>query len=125
MRFKTWLVLAVGMLGALAATGVRSAEFPAEATPLDATQLRERLADKVFDVQLANGTSWRLQHNAGGAVFVNTSNGYNNSGDWRTEDGRLCTSLKGRDPGCSAVRLHEGVVLVKRDDGEILRLIPR
>jgi len=99
--------------------------FPEGATRPSAGEVRSHLAGQVFGVTLANGTTWRLQYTANGYMFVDTSTGFKGNGEWRTEDGKLCSHLRGRDPGCSEVRLHDGALHLQRDSGEIIRLLPR
>lgn len=79
------------------------------------------LDDKVFNIKLADGNSWRLEYRANGYFYVNTSTGFNGSGQWQAEDGRLCGQLKGRDRGCNDVRFDQGLLHLKRDSGEIIR----
>ena len=68
----------VTMTAALAQTAVppiAPVDFPADAKPLTAEDLRQRLAGKVFHVPLADGSSMRLQYQAAGYYHVDTSRG--------------------------------------------------
>ena len=99
----------------------QSQQFPDGATSPSAAEVKRYLDDKVFKIKLADGNSWRLEYKASGYFFVNTSTGFNGGGQWQAEDGRLCGQLKGRDRGCNDVRLHEDVLHLKRDSGEIIQ----
>ncbi len=100
-------------------------EFPSDSRPLPAAALKDSIAGKVFTVALADGTRWRLEYKANGYFFVNTSTGFNGTGDWRAEDERLCTRLRGNDPSCNEVRGAGGLVYLKRNSGEVIALTPR
>lgn len=114
------LVAAVLSLTALAAQA-QAPQFPEGATSPGAADIKAYLEDKVFDVAIADGTRWRLEYKSNGYFFVDTSTGFRNSGTWQTEDGRLCGQLKGRDRSCNDVRLHQDLLHLKRDSGEIIR----
>ena len=115
----SWVLLACS--GA-SAQNAAAQQFPSEATPITAKDLGERIADKVFAVRLADGTGWRLQYKANGYFFVNTTTGFNGSGKWTAEDGKLCSELKGNKPSCNEVRQTVDAIYLKRDSGEIIRL---
>ena len=106
---------------ALCVQAAHSQQFPEGATTPTATDISKYLDDKVFNVKLADGNSWRLEYKANGFFYVNTSTGFNSSGQWRAEDGRLCGQLKGRDRGCNDVRIDQGLLHLKRDSGEIIQ----
>ncbi|MCC2673849.1 MAG: hypothetical protein K0R58_796 [Ramlibacter sp.] len=99
--------------------------FPEGASPLSAAEIKQRLVDRVLDVKLADGVTWRLEYKSNGYFFVNTSRGFNGSGPWSAEDGKLCGQLQGAKLACNEVRLHQDIVHYKRDSGEIIRLVPR
>jgi hypothetical protein len=52
-----------------------------------------------------------------------TSTGVRGKGEWRAEDGKLCSQPPGRNWGCNDVRLINDVLHLKRDSGEIIQLI--
>jgi hypothetical protein len=97
--------------------------FPEGGTIPDAAEVKRRLDDRVFSVRLADGISWRLQYAARGHFFVDTSTGGRGKGEWRAEDGKLCSQPPGRNWGCNDVRLINDVLHLKRDSGEIIQLI--
>ena len=102
---------------------VQAQAFPEGATTPDAAEVKRRLDDRVYRAQLADGTSWRLQYAARGHFFVDTSNGFRGKGEWRAEDGKLCSQPPGRNWGCNEVRLVNDVLHLKRDSGEIIQFI--
>lgn len=99
--------------------------FPEGATPLSSEDLRARLNDKVMWVRQADGNAWRLEFNARGHFFVNTSAGFAGKGEWSVEDGRLCSQMVSRPRGCNEVRLHQDTLYLKRDTGEIIQYLPK
>lgn len=99
--------------------------FPDGASELSDIELMQRLSDRVFDVKLADGVSWRLEYKSNGYFFIDTSNNFRGDGKWAAENGKLCGQLRGRDRTCSDVRLHQDILHVKRISGEIMRLVPR
>ncbi len=111
----------VGVGLAFASLAAHSQQFPEGASTPTATEVKQYLADKVFKVKLEDGNSWRLEYKSNGYFYVNTNTGFNGSGQWQAEDGRLCAQLKDRDRTCSDVRLHQDLLHVKRASGEIIQ----
>lgn len=99
-------------------------DFPPDASMPSAEAVKAHLEGKVFNVQIADGSSWRVEYNRG-YMYLDTSQGYKTSGPWRAEAGQMCAELKGRPPGCNAVRMREGVMLYQRPSGEIVRFMPK
>lgn len=100
-------------------------EFPAGATVPTATELKSKLEASKFTVPQRDGSAWRVEFNNAGYFFVNTGQGFNGSGTWRTEDGRLCSQLRGGDAVCNDARVHDGLVHVRRSNGQIVKYVPR
>ena len=99
-------------------------EFPAEAKALAADVLLQRLTGKVFSVKPAASSAWRLQFQAGGHYFINTANGYSDSGPWRVEESKLCTAPQKSRASCNEMRLVGDTLYLKRDSGEVVRFEP-
>jgi hypothetical protein len=95
-------------------------EFPAPSQPLTAAALKEAIAGKTFDVDLADGSHWRLEYKPNGYFFVNTGSGFNGTGEWRADEARLCSHLRGYPMSCNEVREAGGVLYLKRDSGEVI-----
>lgn len=99
-------------------------EFPADATIPTASDLRARLAGKAFIVKPASGPSWRLDYKENGFVFLNVSTGRADKGQWRVEDGKLCSEWTKVPSGCSETRMHGDSVYLKRSStGEVVVLV--
>jgi hypothetical protein len=100
-------------------------DFPPEASQLSAQDLSQRVSGKVLDGFPADGNDWRLEYNSNGYMFVDTKNGFRDSGKWHTEDGKLCSNLAKLKPGCNEVRAVGEVLYLKRDSGEVLKIVAR
>ena len=101
-------------------------EFPPDAVPISAGSLRERLANKVYRVQLADGGGWRIDYRANGYYFVNTNEGYSDTGKWTVQDGKLCSEPKKTASACNEVReIGDPVIYLKRLNGDIIQLKPQ
>lgn len=126
MRFNLVAILALAVCSVVQAQTTTGPEFPADAKPLSADALRERVAGKVFRVAVANGNVWRLQLQSGGQYFINvTPSNYSDSGKWRVEDSTLCFEPQKTKSGCNATRLVGDLIHFKRDNGEIVKLEPQ
>ena len=100
-------------------------DFPADLPKSSADVLKQRLSDKKFAVQLANGTSWKLEYKSNGYYFVNTSTGFNGSGTWQTADGQICSQGRGEPVTCNDVRERSDGIVLKRQSGEGIVLVQR
>lgn len=120
---KTFLIASVACCSAAFAQPSEAPAFPDGAAPPNAAELRERLAGKLIKVQLADGSSWRLEYKANGYFFVNTSRGFSDTGEWRTEDGKLCSKGRKINPSCNDVRVVGDALYLKRDSGEIVQFV--
>jgi len=96
-------------------------DFLADAVALSSQELRTRFDGSVLTAKLADGSRWRLQFNANGYLFLNTSGGYSDSGTWTVEDNRWCTDMRKTGTACSEVRRSGDVVHFKRTrTGEVV-----
>lgn len=117
---RSFIALSLIPLGALAQSALPT-EFPADARPAAASDLRTLLAGNAFHVRPAEGTSWRIDYKSNGYAFLDTGSGFRDSGVWRVEDGRLCTEWRKARSGCSEVRVQGDAIYVKRaSNGEVL-----
>lgn len=103
----------------------QAAEFPDGATVPSAEELRQHLGDKIFNLAMTNGGTMRVDYKSNGYFFVNTSSRFQGKGQWRAENGRLCTQLQDAAENCNDVRLANDQLVLKRVDGEIVPLVPR
>ncbi len=100
-------------------------EFPDGAEPASAVQLRERIAGKVMRAQLADGSTWRIDYKDNGYMYIDTSGGFRDTGQWRVEEGKLCGEWRRAPSGCSDVRLKGDAIYLKRANGEVVALAPK
>jgi hypothetical protein len=83
-------------------------------------ELTTILAGNTFTVDRVDGNHWRIEFKGNGYYFVNTNSGFSDSGEWKADSGKLCAQPKKGTAGCSDVRLHNGVLTLKRTNGEIV-----
>lgn len=97
--------------------------FPGGTSTPTADELRVRLSGNVFSVKPFSGPDWRLQYKESGYYFVNAGS-YSDSGQWKTEDGKLCSKgSKSPAASCNEVRATSESLYYKRDSGEIITLV--
>lgn len=120
------LILATTAIAVSAFAQAQPKEFPPGlATPSDEA-IKQRVEDKNFRVDLADGSNWKLQYKANGYYFVNTSTGFSDSGKWWVKDARFCTEPRKGTGGCNDVRDGgDGSLWLKRLNGDIIQLRPQ
>ena len=120
---RSLFVLLLLPLASLAQTAMPT-EFPADALSANADDLRARISGKIFRVKPADGSSWRIEYKANGYAFIDTSNGFRDTGTWRVEDGKLCSDWHKVNGGCSEVRIRgESIYLKRVSNGEVIALV--
>ena len=99
---------------------------PPGAGPPGAAEAAGLLRGKSFNLANPNGSSIRVDHaaDASGGVAIYFS-GRSDSGTWRTEDGRVCYVLKTVPSACNDMRLAGKDIYIKRDNGQVVQLVPR
>lgn len=97
--------------------------FPSDAVAASASEIQQRFAGKTFDVKLADGGSWHVEYKGDGSFRLKMNNGFSDTGDWKTEDGKICS--KGRKIGssCNEIRTQGDTIFLKRDSGEIVQFV--
>lgn len=119
---RSFLTILMIPLYALAQSPIPT-EFPADAVPASADDLRGRISGKTYKVKLADGNTWRLEYKANGFAFINTSRGFHDTGKWRVEDTKLCSDWQKAPGGCSETRVKGEAIYVKRSsNGEVIVL---
>ena len=116
-----------GLIGAgLAAMALiaRAEGFPEGATVPAAAEIKQYLDDKVFNVKNADDNTWNMAYKSDGTVVVNPTRGPVYYGYWAGEDGKLCGQRRGQAKSCNDVRMHQGVLHLKRDNGQIIMFTP-
>jgi len=99
------------------------ADFPVDAAPLKASELQDRLSGKVYSVKPADGAVWRWEFKSGGTFFI-TIGRYSDSGKWSIEDSKVCSEGRKIAASCNEIRQRDGVLMLKRDSGEIVEMSP-
>lgn len=118
------LALVAVPLGAAAQGTPAPTAFPDGAEVASAAQLRERIADKVMHVQLADGSSFRIDYRGNGYAYLDTSSGFRDTGKWRAEDGKLCYEWRRAPSSCGEVKFKGDAIYVKRTNGDVVALTP-
>ena len=107
----------------VALTGPAAAqEFPEGSAPLTQESLSTTVAGKVFSVKTAQGPAWRWQFKTDGYFFINIGS-FSDSGKWTTKESALCTEGSKIKYSCNEVRNLGGDLMLKRDNGEIVKLV--
>ena len=99
-------------------------DFPPDLTTPNEQVLHEYLAGKTLVGKFASGATVTTQFATDGKLKSSISTGGIDSGDWKTEDGKLCGSLRKAGAFCNDARLGEGVLWLRRMNGEIVRYVP-
>jgi hypothetical protein len=87
--------------------------------------LHQRVSGKVFTGRPADGVTWRLEYKTNGHAFLDTSNGFRDTGKWRVEGSKFCADWQRASGGCSEARVKGNIVYVKRiSNGEVVPLSP-
>lgn len=97
-------------------------DFPAGSAPLAPENLESTLSGKVFSVKPASGDVWRWQFNANGYHYINIGS-FSDSGKWSTKESALCTEGRQIKFSCNEVRAVAGELYLKRDSGEVVKLV--
>lgn len=111
------LVMLVTLAGA-----ANAQDFPEGSLPLTSEALSTSISGKVFSVKPAQGSTWRWQFNGNGVFYINIGS-FSDTGKWSTKDSSLCTEARQIKFSCNEVRTHTGDLLLKRDSGEIVKLV--
>lgn len=99
--------------------------FPPDAVAPTAEALEKQVSGNAFDIALADGSSWRFDYRGNGSFFVNTSRGLNASGTWKVQDDKVCTDGPKINRSCNEFRVKDDALYMKRDNGDVVRLVKR
>jgi hypothetical protein len=119
MKFTLILATVLLPLASIAQQG-RPTEFPATSTTPTSQELSAYLSGKSFRAKYADGTPVSSKYGPDGTLSANAP-GYYDTGKWRTEDGRLCGSLRKLGEFCNDARLDSGALYLRRMNGEVVR----
>ena len=99
-------------------------EFPEGSATLSPESVSSAVSGKVFSVKPAQGSTWRWQFKTDGNFFINIGS-FSDSGKWTAKDSSLCTEGRQIKYSCNEVRTVGPDFLLKRDNGEIVKLVPQ
>lgn len=99
-----------------------STDFPAEAAPMAPEQLQAAVSGKVFSVKPASGAAWRWQFDPSGHFFINIGS-FADKGQWSIKDSTLCSEASKIKYACNEIRAAGSDMYMKRDSGEVVRLL--
>ena len=116
------LFIALPILLATAAMPVRAEEFPEGSASLSPDALSTAVAGKVFSAKTAQGQVWRWQFKSDGYFFINIGN-FSDGGKWSAKESTLCTQGSRIAYSCNEVRTLGQELLLKRDNGEVVKLL--
>ena len=106
----------------LGVSAARAEEFPEGSVALAPAALTEAVSGKVFSVKTAQGAVWRWQFKPDGYFFINVGS-FSDSGKWQAKDSTLCSEGRHVKYSCNEVRSLGGELLLKRDNGEVVKLV--
>lgn len=96
--------------------------FPDGSADVAPDALKAAIAGKVFSVQPADGPQWRWQFRDNGYFFINAGS-FSDSGKWSVKGSSLCTEGQKIAASCNAVREEDGTLYLKRDSGEVVKMV--
>jgi hypothetical protein len=112
----------------IAATGfsnLHAQSFGEGMTTPSVEEMHKLLSGNAFTVDRPDGNHWKIEFKANGYYFMNTNSGYSDSGEWKVENGKLCAQPKKTPAGCSEAKLNNGLLVLKRPNGEIVTYKPK
>ena len=116
------LVMLLLSISGTAFAAAMTTQFPDGSTELPPDALKADLSGKTFIVRPAQGPSWRWELKDDGYYFVNIGN-FNDSGTWSVKGSTLCSAGRKVVTGtCNDVRIKDGALYLKRDNGEVVEL---
>jgi hypothetical protein len=113
-----FLLIASGMVYAQST----QTSFPDGSEILSQDNLKESLSDKVFAVNVSQGPAWRWEFKSNGYHYLNVGN-FNDSGKWSTKGSTVCTEGRRIEASCNEVRVQAKELYLKRDNGEVVKLV--
>lgn len=100
-----------------------AAAFPEGSTAPTASEIQQRLAGKAFDINLADGTMWHVRYGNSGDYDFKSSKGFSDHGDWKADDGKVCSKGSKIPYSCNDVRIKGDDIFLRRDNGEIIQFV--
>ncbi|WP_296650777.1 hypothetical protein [Paraburkholderia sp.] len=97
--------------------------FPDGATTPAAGDVQQHISGKTFDIKLADSSTWHVQYDNSGGYDFKSSKGFADHGDWKAEDGKICSKGSKMPYSCNEVRIKGDDLYLKRDNGEIVQFV--
>ena len=119
------LLASAAVLAGCAAAPPATSDFPAGARAPAAAELTTLLRGKSYNMTGARGDTIRSDHAATANELTIFFRGRSDSGTWRAEDGRVGYQVKVVPSVCNDVRVAGTDIYLKRNSGEVVRLVPR
>lgn len=116
-------VLMVMSASAAMAQTAGSTTFPEDSTQASASDIQQRLTGKTFDIKLADGSSWHVEYTSANAYDFHTNSGFSDHGEWKAEDGKVCSKGQKIPYSCNEVRMKGDAIFLKRDNGEVIQFV--
>jgi hypothetical protein len=116
-------LLAALLLIPAATAFAQGTAFPDGATAPSAVDIQQRLTGKAFDIKLADDSMWHVQYGNSGDFDFKSSKGFADHGDWKAEDGKICSKGSKIPYSCNDVRMKDDDLYLKRDSGEIVQFV--
>jgi len=117
------LLIAAAFLPAVLVAQGTGTSFPSSAVSATAQGLSAHLSGKTFRATYADGTRVQSQFAEDGSLAASAP-GFYDTGRWRTEEGKLCGSLRKLGEFCNEARFDAGVLYLRRMNGEVIRYEP-
>ena len=113
------------LLGSQVHAQTESKAFPTEAEQLSATALQEIVGGKSFSFKFINGTYWTWNFNSNGYFNFRTSDGFQDTGKWNIKESTLCTDGRRINASCNEIRKQGAQLFFKRDNGDVIEMVPQ
>ena len=117
------ILLCASIIFAATCAQAQGAGFPDDATVPSADAIQQHLNGNAFDIKLADGSSWHVQYGKSGDYEFKSSKGFADHGDWKAEDGKICSKGTKIPYSCSDVKMKGDLMYLKRDNGEVVQFV--
>lgn len=97
-------------------------EFPQGSAPIADELLKASLTGKTAALFTSDGVKWTFEFKKSGVARMTSSAGFNGMGPWRMENGKICTQPRDMSMFCGEARVSDGVIYMRRENGEVVRL---
>lgn len=120
---KPLIAVALALLSSAGSAHKVVTTFPDGASPLSSDALRLAIENREFTARPAASPAWHLRYQKNGEFAVKAGD-FTDEGQWKTNEGSVCTEGKRLKYLCNGVRIKDGKLYFQRKDGEVMQLIP-